>query len=44
MFWSLFEESKSGIFYELQLLDTTILFGQVNIFTKLLFTCLFVIN
>lgn len=26
--WSLFEESKSGIFYELELLDTTLLFGQ----------------
>jgi len=32
MLWSLFEESKSGIFYELQLLDTTLLFGQVNIY------------
>lgn len=30
--WVLFDETKSGIFYELELLDTTLLYGQVNIY------------
>jgi len=31
--WSLNGENVSGIFYELQLLDTTLLYGQVNYLT-----------
>lgn len=34
--WLLFDENKSGIFYELQLIDTTLLFGQ-GFFTLLSF-------
>ena len=28
--WVLFDETKSGIFYELELIDITLLYGQVN--------------
>jgi hypothetical protein len=28
--WLLFDESRSGIFYELKLIDITLLYGQVS--------------